>query len=75
MLDTFVRGAWLAFQLYWSILVAPSHPQVWECLLDYEAFRTDKTSDMFDVPKIKDGSVLPWCFGKYQHVRLHCNLQ
>lgn len=43
---------------------------MWECLLDYEAFRTDKTSDMFDVPKIKDGSVLPWCFGKYQHVRL-----
>ncbi|EFJ51575.1 hypothetical protein VOLCADRAFT_87736 [Volvox carteri f. nagariensis] len=49
--------------------------KVWECLLDYEAFRTDKTCDLYDVPKIKDGSVLPWCFGKYQHVRLRCTLQ
>ncbi|PNH09269.1 hypothetical protein TSOC_004136 [Tetrabaena socialis] len=49
--------------------------KVWECLLDYEAFRLDKTSDLFDVPKIKDGSVLPWCFGKYQHVRLRATLK
>ncbi|KAG2494055.1 hypothetical protein HYH03_007699 [Edaphochlamys debaryana] len=48
--------------------------KVWECLLDYEAFRLDKTSDLFDVPKVKDGSVLPWCFGKYQHVRLRATL-
>eukprot|EP00198_Chlamydomonas_reinhardtii_P012386 XP_001701723.1 predicted protein [Chlamydomonas reinhardtii] len=48
--------------------------EVWECLLDYEAFRLDKTSDLFDVPKVKDGSVLPWCFGKYQHVRLRHTL-
>ncbi|GFR49528.1 hypothetical protein Agub_g11572 [Astrephomene gubernaculifera] len=48
--------------------------KVWECLLDYEAFRRDKTSDLYDVPKVKDGSVLPWCFGKYQHVRLRATM-
>jgi hypothetical protein len=45
--------------------------QVWECLLDYEAFRSDTSSDLTDVPKIKDGSVLPWCAGTQHAARAY----
>ena len=66
----------LYFEKRHELVTAGSYGvRVWECLLDYEAFRRDKSSDVFDVPKIKDGSVLPWCFGKYQHVRLRLTLK
>lgn len=49
--------------------------QVWECKLDYEAFRADKDSDAYDIPRQRDGSVLPWCFGRYQHAYPRLSLQ
>ncbi len=41
--------------------------KAWTCDMDYEAYRNDKDVDPFAIPRSKDGQILPWAFGKYQH--------
>lgn len=43
--------------------------KAWACEMDHEAYRNDKDVDPYAIPRSKDGQILPWAFGKYQHAR------
>lgn len=48
--------------------------RVWSCDLDHEAYRHAKDLNPFDIPRTRDGQVVPWCFGVYQHAKLRLAL-
>ncbi|GAX84070.1 hypothetical protein CEUSTIGMA_g11494.t1 [Chlamydomonas eustigma] len=48
--------------------------KVWECELDYEAYRNSKDLNPFDIPRKANGEVVTWCFGKYQHAKCRLSL-
>ena len=48
--------------------------RIWDCDLDHEAYKNAKDLNPFDIPRTRDGQVLPWCFGLYQHARNRLNL-
>lgn len=47
--------------------------RVWDCDLDHEAYKNAKDLNPFDIPRTRDGKVVPWCFGLYQHARNRLN--
>lgn len=49
--------------------------KIWECELDHDAYRTDKDVDPYSIPRTKDGQVILWCYGKYQHARQRLQLR
>eukprot|EP00200_Dunaliella_tertiolecta_P016698 CAMPEP_0202421704 /NCGR_PEP_ID=MMETSP1128-20130828/50477_1 /ASSEMBLY_ACC=CAM_ASM_000463 /TAXON_ID=3047 /ORGANISM="Dunaliella tertiolecta, Strain CCMP1320" /LENGTH=1700 /DNA_ID=CAMNT_0049029737 /DNA_START=44 /DNA_END=5146 /DNA_ORIENTATION=- len=53
------------------ITAGSSGVKSWYCELDYEACRSDVAMDLHSIPRTKDGEIVPWGFGKYQHARLH----
>ena len=57
-----------------NCLVPACPTQVWECEMDYDAFRESKELNPYDIPRNKDGSVVTWCFGKYQNARARITL-
>lgn len=52
------------------MITGSSGVKSWYCELDFEACRSDVAMDLHSIPRTKDGEIVPWGFGKYQHARL-----